>query len=470
VLTGQDNRELDVAAMQAGAADYLVKDVYDVSRLEHAIHYAVERQRLRAALEHERDLLRALMENLPDSIYFKDADSRFLRISKAKALNSGLDDPADAVGKTDFDFFSHADAQSAFVDEQEIMRTGQPLVGKEEKHVWPDGHETWVVTSKLPLRDKLGSIIGTFGISHDITVQKQALQALRESEFRTRMIVESALDAFVAIDVEGMIVDWNAQAAATFGWSHEQALGQPLKHLIIPPRFRAQHQAGIERYLLTGQARILGQRVELTALHRDGHEFPVEIAITALRLNEKVLFAAFIHDITKRKAREAALREAKEVAEAASRAKSDFVANMSHEIRTPMNAIIGMTELLLDTQLATSQREYLSMVRESGESLLLVINDILDFSKIEAGKLDLITDVFSLRETLGDTMKSLAVRAHRENLELAFRVAGDVPDTLVGDAGRLRHPVQFPVPDSHRPHVHFILVFSLPCDRPVRGS
>ncbi len=438
MLTGQDSREVDVLAMEAGAADYLVKDVYDVSRLEHAIRYAWERQRLRAALEHERDLQRALMENLPDSIYFKDANSRFLHISKSKALKSGLTDAAEAVGKTDFDFFAPEDAQAGFDDEQGIIRTGQALVGKEEKHIWPDGRETWVVTSKLPLRDKQGNIIGTFGISHDITVQKQALQALRDSEFRTRMIVESALDAFVAMDSDGMIIDWNAQATTTFGWSHHEALGQRLRDLIIPPRFRAAHQAGFENYRLTGQARIMGQRLELIALHRDGREFPVEITISALHLKNSVLFAAFIHDITKRKAAEAALHAAKEVAEAASRAKSDFLANVSHEIRTPMNAILGMTELVLDTKLTSAQREYLSMVSESGEALLLVINDILDFSKIEAGKLDLVLDLFRLRETLGDTMKSLAVRAHRENLELAFRVAGDVPETLIGDAGRLR--------------------------------
>ncbi len=441
VLTGQDSREIDVAAMQAGAADYVIKDVYDISRLEHAMRYALERQRLQAALEHERDLLRALMENLPDSIFFKDAQSRFLRISQSKALWSGLNDPAQALGKTDFDFFAREDAQSSFSDEQEVMRSGQPLVGKEEKHVWPDGRESWVVTTKLPLRDKQDNVIGTFGISHDITEQKLALQALRDSEFRTRQIVETALDAFVGVDCEGTIIDWNAQAANTFGWQHEEALGQPLAQLIIPPRFRAAQQEGMQRFLLTSQTKILGQRLELIALHRDGREFPVEVTISALRLGGEVLFASFIHDITKRKAVEAALREAKDAAEAASRAKSDFLANMSHEIRTPMNAIMGMTELVIDTELSPSQREYLTMVRESGESLLHVINDILDFSKIEAGKLDLILDVFNVRETLGDTMKSLAVRAHRTNLEMAFRVANDVPDALVGDAGRLRQIV-----------------------------
>ncbi len=468
VTASDENRELDVAAMQAGAADFLVKEVHDAAALERAIRYALERQRLLAALATERDLLRALMENLPDSIYFKDAASRFLRVSKSKALRSGLHDAAEAVGKTDFDFFATEDAQHAFADEQEVMRSGRPLVGKEEKHVWPDGRTSWVATSKLPLRGQHGNIIGTFGISHDITEQKQALQALRDSEFRTRMIVETALDAFIAMDRDGSIIDWNAQAEATFGWSEREVLGKSMAQIIIPARFRAAYQAGLERYLLTWQPTILGQRLELTALHRNGQEFPVEMTVSALRLDERrlengerslngqndlatlersplakdsVVFAAFIHDITKRKAAEAALREAKESAEAASRAKSDFLANMSHEIRTPMNAVLGMTELVLDTSLTESQREYLSTVRESGESLLRVINDILDFSKIEAGKLDLVPDVFSLREMLGDTMKSLAVRAHREQLELAFRVATDVPDTLVGDAGRLRQVV-----------------------------
>ena len=146
-------------------------------------------------------------------------------------------------------------------------------------------------------------------------------------------------------------------------------------------------------------------------------------------------------DVTGQKRIEAELRAARKTADAASRAKSDFLANMSHEIRTPMNAIIGMTDLLLDTTLTKTQQEYLGIVSESGEALLTLLNDILDFSKIEAGKLDLHPVHFDIREHLGDTLRALALRAHRKGLELASHFAPEVPPAVTGDPDRLRQIV-----------------------------
>src|SRR4029077_1463882 len=135
------------------------------------------------------------------------------------------------------------------------------------------------------------------------------------------------------------------------------------------------------------------------------------------------------------------LKAAKEAADAANQAKSQFLANMSHEVRTPMNAVIGITELVLNTPLAHKQAEYLRMVLQSAESLLGVINDVLDFSKVESGRVELEHLPFSLRESVGDAVKSLALRSHDKGLELALDVSPDVPDWLVGDAGRLRQVV-----------------------------
>jgi two-component system, sensor histidine kinase and response regulator len=305
----QQSREFDELLLQRGWI--ILAGVYGLGLLGLALVILRLRQ-ARATLQREHGLLRALMDNLPDSIYFKDTASRFLRISRALAERFGLSDPSLAVGKTDADFFTEEHARQAYADEQELVATGRPVVGLEEKETWPDGHETWASTTKMPLRDRGGRIIGTFGISRDITERKRA---------------------------------------------------------------------------------------------------------------------------------ERELQRAKDAAETANRAKSEFLANVSHEIRTPMNGIIGMTELALDTDLTPEQREYLTMVKTSADALLEVINDILDFSKIEAGKFDLDSVDFGLRDSLGDTMKTLALRAHKKGLELACRVDADIPDALVGDPGRLRQVI-----------------------------
>jgi PAS domain S-box-containing protein len=151
-----------------------------------------ERKETEQALAQERDLLRALMDNLPDRIYFKDRESRFTRINQGLAKDFGLSDPGQALGKTDFDFFTGEHAQQAYNDEQEVIRAGKPMTAKEEKETWPDGRVTWVSTTKMPFRDADGAIIGTFGVSHEITRRKQMEERLREISDRLQLALKSA--------------------------------------------------------------------------------------------------------------------------------------------------------------------------------------------------------------------------------------------------------------------------------------
>jgi PAS domain S-box-containing protein len=177
-----------------------------------------ERKRAEAALVEERHLLHTLMDNLPDLIYFKDLAGRFTRINLAHAEGFGLSDPAEALGRSDFDFFAADHARKAYEDEQEIIQTGKPMVGKEEKEVWPDGHVSWVSTTKMPLRDTNGNIIGTFGVSRDITEHKRAEEALQESEERFRSLVENATVGIYRTTPEGRILMANPTLISMLGF------------------------------------------------------------------------------------------------------------------------------------------------------------------------------------------------------------------------------------------------------------
>ncbi len=393
-------------------------------------------------LQQERALLHALMDHVPFSIYFKDEASRFIRVNRALARVFGLSEPAEAIGWTDADFFGPEHALRARADEEEILRTGQPLIDREEKETWPDGHVTWALTTKMPLYDPEGRIVGTFGISRDITQQRRVEQAMRASELRYRTLFDASRDAIMVLDKEQGFVGGNPATLELFGLEDEAELIACTPADLSPERQPDGSLSAVKA----------DQMVELALQHRahffewlhqrsDGTVFPATVLLARLELEGHLLVQATVRDITAEKQAAAALQEAKEVAEAASRSKSTFLANMSHEIRTPLNAVIGMTELVLKTPLSAQQRDYLSTVKDSGEALLSVINDILDFSKIEAGKLVLEHLPFDLRESLGDTMKSLAIRAHQRNLELAFYCHADVPRRVMGDYARLRQIV-----------------------------
>ena len=167
-------------------------------------------------------LLTCLMDNVSDHIYFKDLDSKFIMMNEAAARWEGNCTPAEMIGKSDFDVFTREHAEQAFADEQQIIQTGKPIYGLEEKETWPDGRVTWVSSTKMPLKNETGEIIGTFGIAREITAKKRAENQLRESEARFRLLVEHAPDASVILDIDqGRFTDANIHAENLFQMKRE---------------------------------------------------------------------------------------------------------------------------------------------------------------------------------------------------------------------------------------------------------
>jgi PAS domain S-box-containing protein len=281
----------------------------------------------------------------------------------------------------------------------------------------------------------------TKDLRQEVEERKCAEEELRQSGELVRLLLDSAPEAIYGLDAQGKCTFCNRACLLLLGYDDQaDLLGKNMHDL-------AHHTKPDGRPYPVEDCSIFDAFRKGTETHvddevfwrRNGTNFPVEYWSRPIHRGEHSIgsVVTFI-DITERKAAELALRSAKEGAEAANEAKSIFLATMSHEIRTPMNGILGMTELVLDTDLTSEQRENLGLVRLSAESLLSIINDILDFSKIEAGKLEMETIPFDLRESLGETMKSLSVRAHQKGLELVYDVQPNVPEGLLGDPGRIR--------------------------------
>ena len=395
------------------------------------------RQQSQETLVRERDLLDALLQNTADRIYFKDLKSRFMKCSPTVAIGLGITKLEEILGKSDFDFFTEEHARAAYEDEQRIIRTGQPVIGLVEKETWLDGKQTWVLTNKMPLRTRDGQIIGTFGISKDITELKQIEQTLAYERDLLRSLLDGVPDCIYFKDKESRFIKCSGAMAERFGFkSSEELIGKTDFDFFDEAHARPAFED--EQEIIRSGKPVIGKTERET--YPDGRVTWALSTKMPLRDKDGTVIGTFgvSKDITALMQAEEALKKAKDAAEQATRAKSDFLASMSHEIRTPMNGIIGMSNLLLDTNLNEEQRDFTETVRNSGEALLTIINDILDFSKIEAGKLIFETLDFDLRDVVEETLELLAERARQKNLELGSLVPREVPTRLRGDPGRIR--------------------------------
>ena len=391
-----------------------------------------ELETAKAEVEQAARANRNMMAYSQDVICSIDESGRFISVSPACENVWGYS-PEELSGQLYIELVHPDDVEKTNRVAAEIMN-GDAQDSFENRYLRRDGVAVNMLWSAV-WSDAEKSM---FCVARDITERKQAEEELRASQQRTRSIIDAAHDAYIAMDGNNLIVDWNRQAEAIFGWSREEALGRSLAETLIPHQYREAHHRGMRHFLATGEGPVLNKAFEITALHRDGHEFPIELSISPLRWSDSYIFSSFLRDITVRKQDIEELQRAKIAAEEANHAKTQFLANMSHEIRTPMNGVLGPIGLLLDSNLTAQQRVFTEIARSSAELLLGIINDILDLSKIEVGKLDIEPIPFDLLLAVEETAGLMVSKAEEKDIDLIVRYPIAVPRYIVGDPGRIR--------------------------------
>ncbi|MCC6313442.1 MAG: PAS domain S-box protein [Thermomicrobiales bacterium] len=407
------------------APRYFISQIQDITRAKAA----------EAALAAERDLLRSLLDHLPGAAYVKDAETRFVRINPATAEQLGGVAPADAIGKTDADFFPPSAAARFAADDRRVL-DGSEILNQVESQ--GDGDEARIVlSSKVPLRNGDGDIVGLVGLNRDVTEQIRTETALREAESLYGALVEH-LPLIVYVQPVGDPARMgyvSPYVRTMFGFTPED--WRPGFADRLHPEDRGRVLAEVERSEITGEPFRMAYRERA----RDGHYLWVRDETVLVRdetgapdywLGAKV-------DISAQKLLEDELRATRDAAEAASQAKSNFLSTMSHELRTPMNAIVGYTHLLLEGMsgpLLPEQEADVRQIADGADRLLTLINDVLDLARIEAGRITLELEPVDLIDIAAQAHADIAPMAARKGLSLTLETPPALP-ALRADRARL---------------------------------
>jgi PAS domain S-box-containing protein len=416
------------------------------------------RKQTENALRESNEKFQLMADNITDAFWIRSPDMREVRyISPAFERIWGRSTATAFSHHSQWvDFILPADrarVQAAFA----TLMADAPSLDIEYHIVRPDGELRWIRARGFQVRNAAGELTSLTGIVTDITERKRVEDTLRDSEERFSGAFEQAPIGVALVSPDGRWLRVNRALCDLVGYSEAELLSRTFQEIT----YHEDLESDLENVRRTIAGEIRSYQMEKRFVHARGHLVTVLLNVSLVRdpRGQPRYFISQMQDITERKLAEQALQtsteeisrtnlalqaevaertRAEDAADAANRSKSEFLANMSHEIRTPLNGVVGMTDLVLDTDLTTEQREYLDMVKSSGESLLTLIDDILDFSKIEAGKLAIDVIPFDLNVCVSTTLKLLATRAHLKGLELACEVAPDVPTALMGDPNRLR--------------------------------
>jgi two-component system sensor histidine kinase/response regulator len=307
IMSGYADMNALTAAVNNGQIFAYIAKPWEPPLLKAQISAAALQFRLVQEIDHERELLRTLMENVPDLIYFKDRQSRFTRVNRAHARSLGAENSAECIGKRDSDYFPPDVTLRWLLEEEEIVSLGQPWADRIEQIRSPGGDLRWWSTTKVPMLDRQGRVSGIVGISRDISALKQSEELLREQSEHNRMILETAHDAFIGLDPDGSITAWNPQAETLFGLSAAEIMGRRLGDTVIPPADRDAHALRLQD--LSTDAATLNHTIERVVVHRDGHAFPIEATVWVARVGSICSINAFVRDISERRRAEEARKK-----------------------------------------------------------------------------------------------------------------------------------------------------------------
>jgi PAS domain S-box-containing protein len=301
---------------------------------------------MRESLQNSENRLQAIADNSPSLIFLKDTQGRYLLVNKGVERTVGTT-REQIIGKSDEDLFAPHQGKVFRANDLEVLNTGAAL--QFEQFVLADSGPRWSIVQKFPIFDAGGTICSIGGIVTDISEGKRAEEQLNIAEERARLIVDTAPDAVITIDSNGTIIGWNEHAERIFGWPRYEVIQQRIADVIFPAAYRDALEAELKHLLETGEGTLLNRRIEITGFHRNGHEFPIELAIASVKVRGNLTFNAFVRDLTEKKHVEEALREAREELARVTRltAMGQLTASIAHEINQPLTAIVANSDTCL---------------------------------------------------------------------------------------------------------------------------
>jgi len=413
-----------VAQMLFAFATEISSKAYQNSQLIQSIH---ERNQVEEKLTQERYLIDALLKNIPDHIYFKDRDSRFLRVNSAQAKMFGSTDPDQIIGKTDFDFFSEEHARQAFEDEQTIILTGQPVI-KEEKETWTDRQDSWVYTTKVPLYDNDGKIVGTFGISRDITRRKKAEEELAAERNLLRNLIDNMPDRIYAKDLNSRFIVCNEALVKRMGMTNLEDIIGKTDFDLVPKDLATQYYSNEQEIIKTGKPLI-------------NHEESMGSISGSVRwnLSTKVPFrdtsgkivgiVGMGRDITDRKLAEEEIKLKNELLQTINAEKDKFFSILAHDLKGPLSAFLSATQILIENiQVMTLEeiKEISVSMKTSASNIYSLLENLLEWSRLRRGALDFVPEKFDLKKKVEECVDVLSESARKKRIATTI----SIPDGL----------------------------------------